>query len=368
MNLHLMLDEKVISRTILYFEEVIPNNNKYIILQSKEGIPHNHVFIEKENVTFEKYGTRRFWEVVGEIKQYRQIICHNLTDPMVDFLLKSNATCPIIWIIWGIELYNLLLTKRGYILYANPNDIGKIKTIKSRIAMKLLFFDEMRKYKRRLKAIEKISYVCCTDGDMKSLLYFYPEFSHLKKMNFFYYPIDDILGDLLISNKELGNNIIVGNSAQFTNNHRYVFELLSNISIGNRKVIVPLSYGEAPQYVIKCGKILGDLFCPITTFMPLNQYNELMISARTYIYGNFRQEAVGNILVALFLGATVFLDKRNPLFEDFSLQGYVVFSLDKIKNMIDYRLTKEEIDRNRKLIKESYSREKLLLYIKEYFG
>ena len=38
-----------------------------------------------------------------------------------------------------------------------------------------------------------------------------------------------------------------------------------------------------------------------------------LLSADVFIYGNWRQEAVGNILIALFIGGKVFLDEKNPL-------------------------------------------------------
>ena len=36
-------------------------------------------------------------------------------------------------------------------------------------------------------------------------------------------------------------------------------------------------------------------------FLPLKEYNNLMLSFGIAIYGNFRPEAVGNILISIYL-------------------------------------------------------------------
>jgi hypothetical protein len=230
-----------------------------------------------------------------------------------------------------------------------------------------LYLKKKYDLRRRVQAIKKIEYVGILQCDLFQLKKFFPEFSHLKQKRFFYYPIDDILGNLYFDGF-LGCNIIVGNSASYTNNHRYVFEKLHNCDLGSRKVIVPLSYGFGKELVIKAGEIIKDHFYPILDFLPLDEYNYLLTSASTFIYGHFRQEAFGNILVAFYLGGVVFLDKRNPLFLECITSGYVLFSLDQLPSKINYRLSDLEKKTNQELVLKNYNRELLLSYIKKSFG
>ena len=69
------------------------------------------------------------------------------------------------------------------------------------------------------------------------------------------------------------------------------------------------------NYISKVGEqYFGRKFNAIRDFMPLEEYNKFLLSADVFIYGNWRQEAVGNILIALFIGGKVFLDEKNPLY------------------------------------------------------
>ena len=99
--------------------------------------------------------------------------------------------------------------------------------------------------------------------------------------------------------------------------------------------------------------------------MPLEKYNCLLESASAFIYNNYRQEAVGNILVALFLGGRVYLNKKNPLLTFYKSLGLSIFEIDEFdsKNTIT-PLSDEEREKNRKILMELYSRDRLLSLIK----
>lgn len=365
MILHLAYDEKVISRTIDYFEEALPGQNTFIILSKKK----NGQYVKTDNpfVYFSKYNTKHFWHIVGDISQYHHIIYHFLWPEMVDFTLKTTPKCSITWMVWGADLYKYLLEPKGFQLYAYPEDIANTRSLLQKLRTPFSQLKAKYNLHRRIKAIKKITHVGILDTDLKLLKKYYPEFSHLKQKQFFYYPIDDILKNVSLQG-ELGHNIIVGNSASYTNNHRYVFEKLLNSDLGSRQVIVPLSYGAGKDYVINLGKILGERFHPITDFLPLEEYNKLLTSADTFIYGSFRQEAFGNILVALYLGGTVFLEERNPLYSECRNSGYIIFSMDQLSSKINYRLSEEEKQINRQLIHKNFNAELLLSYIKLSFG
>ncbi len=369
MILHLCHDEKVISRTINYFEEVFPNGNKFIILLQKIGKDPEYVKIDKPNVFFEKYNSNSFWNIIGDISQYDHIIFHCLWPEFYRFTLSIPKGCPITWIVWGTDLYNDLLIKRGYQLYANPKEV-KLFQEGSRSIFNF-FYDVLKGWVKqviRIKALKRIQNICASEGDFQLLCRFYPEVRPFSLKKFFYYPVDEIISGSLKELCCVGDNIIVGNSASYTNNHRYVFEILEQVDLAGRKVIVPLSYGKGRELALEAGKILKDHFVPILDFMQIDEYNKLLSGARTFIYGSFRQEAIGNILVALYLGGAVFLDERNPLLYDLRKIGYSVFSISQLPPMIHYNLSDMEKRKNRDLVIKLNSRELMLSYIKESFG
>lgn len=366
-NLHLMYDEKVITRTIHYFDLALPGCNKYIVLVKNKDLPTKHVKVKASNVYYVVYDSRAFWEIVGNAEQYKNIIYHFLGNQMVDFTIKLHNTDNLVWIVWGADFYNLLLKFRGYELYSDPS-IVKQKTFSGLFSyykkLKALYH-----FKRREKAIMKIPYICIGEKTYDELLEYYPQLKHVKRRDFFYYPVDDMVSQDLMNNVSLGNNIFVGNSASYTNNHFNVFRKLEKYNLGDRKVYVPLSYGSAKDIILKEGyKLLKEKFHPITEFLSLEEYNKLMLSAGIFIYGNYRSEAFGNIVVALYIGAVVVLDSRNALYKELKDKGFTLFSLENLDTIIDYHLTKEERNNNRNLINKLYSKERLIEVIKDSFG
>jgi hypothetical protein len=131
-----------------------------------------------------------------------------------------------------------------------------------------------------------------------------------------------------------GQNILVGNSATKENNHLEAFEMLSQFDLGDRKVIVPLSYGD-PKYrdaIISYGKnLLGKNFHPLIEFTTLDKYNSIIVSCSIVIMNHKRQQALGNVGTMLYKGAKVFFDKETVVFRFFKNRGAHVFLTEQIK-------------------------------------
>ena len=373
MNLHIMPDEKVISRTIQYFEESLPFQNRYVVITHNDSKKAKFVSECKDNTFIVKYGSSSFWKAVGDLSSYKNIIVHSLNGYAVDFI--NNIKHPnITWIAWGADLYNFFLEPKGYNLYYNKREINNLRFSQippyKRLFYGLVINLRCRKYQKTLKSISNI---CAAKSDAQLLLNYYPQIIKKNFWDFYYYPLNDVISPEVLEFRDakLGNNIIVGNSASFTGNHEEVFLQLSTISLRERKVFVPLSYGNASvvQYICRKGKqLLNESFTPIMNFMPLDDYNSFLRGACTYIYGSYRQEAFGNIVVALYLGGSVFLHERNPLLQDFRNMGCVLFSTKELKEKIDYRLSLKEVETNRKLLMSAFSKERLFYLIKSNFG
>ena len=189
--------------------------------------------------------------------------------------------------------------------------------------------------------------------------------------DFFYYPIDDILGEDLINTTSIGRSVIIGNSSSPTGNHLSVISYLRNFSLGDKDIIVPLSYGNKSYAALVEQEgmyAFGENFKVVKNFLLLDDYNQLLLSANIFIYGNWRQEAVGNILIALYLGGKVFLDKRNPLLNFYKSLGLTLFDIEELSDEhLNSKLSSETINDNRKILKQFYSKERLISLIRENF-
>lgn len=366
-----MLDEKVISRTIDYFEKALPGQNVFIITLSKGQKATQYVKKEGNNIRIAEYGSETFWNAVGNYKEYSNIIIHMMSYSAARFINRIQHKS-IIWIEWGADLYTGLLAPKGYKLFYNENELRKLlqadKSFLKQVKDKI---ERQNAYRCMLKAIKKVRFICAPQGDYDLLKEYYPDLSEIERKEFFYYPLDDILPSALQEKTSLGNDIIVGNSASLYGNHKEIFMQLSAIDIEGRIIKVPLCYGASSiiKYVIKQGEqLLGDSFVPILEFMPLKEYNKFLCGARTFIYGNYRQEATGNIVVALYLGGTVFLHPSNILLKEFRNMGCICFSTEELFEMVDYQLNEQEIRNNREIIRNYYNLQHLYCIIKKEFG
>jgi hypothetical protein len=190
---------------------------------------------------------------------------------------------------------------------------------------------------------------------------------------YFYYPIDSILGDKLINSNISGNKIIIGNSCSYTNNHVYVYDLIKNFSLKEKEIVSPLNYGGDIRYqqkVINYGrKCFGNKFHAITEFLPLCEYNQLLSEGTVFISGCWRAEAMGNVVIALYLGSKVFLSNRSPMYNFFKRQGVYLYELETIsENSIHTSLTITQVNHNKEILIHLFNEKKLHSLTKTIFG
>lgn len=370
--LHFFVDEKVVNRAIYNFDSVFPGGCRYVVVTPSEDYTPKHVKAEHPDLTLAPYNSPRFIEAVGDVSQYQYILIHLLTWQMVDFVLNHphSGYC---WGVWGSDLYNEFVEYMGYNCYYDKEEalrfMGKMKLKHRLLLYPYLRFKHELMAKRKRKAIKRISFVSAIPGDRDLLIKYCPEVSCMGMKRGGYYPVDAIVDKKLLETP-LGTNIVLGHSAYAAGNHVEIFRQLASIPLGDRKVIVPLSYGDVAPYILYQGKeIIGDHFCPLTEFIPLDDYNELMHSASTYIFNSYRQAAVGNIIPALYMGATVFMNERSPLVTYFRNDlGCVFFLTSELAERIDYRLTETEIKQNREAILKRYSEQAIFHAIRESYG
>jgi hypothetical protein len=157
----------------------------------------------------------------------------------------------------------------------------------------------------------------------------------------------------------LGTNILLGNSADPSNNHIEVFNKLTNYKDSDIKVYTPLSYGNKKyaQNIINQGKkLLGDKFVPITDFMPKEEYLTLLAKIDIAVFNHNRQQAMGNIITLLGLGKTVYLKQDISSAILLKNHGIKTFDLQMFKlEVADSKIIKTNIDK----VKDYFSADNL---------
>ena len=367
MILHLLTDEKVCPRVIRLFEECNAHDNIFVVFKSKK---EEWKFISKaENVL-----SCHSQEVKCiDWNRIDKVIVHYLDLAKIKFVLVHPLKGKtVIWMMWGADIYNDYLHRLGFPLYSPENScqqIGRSNHLPLKY-LRMLKFSVLSPYYfclRKWFMENRVNYVVACDVEME-LVKKYVRFKRLKSnLQFSYYSIEDVLGNLKSCRAD-GNKIIIGNSCSFSDNHEYVLERIKHLDLSSYEIVVPLNYGVNVEYksiVSFKYRATLDNVTILDKFLPLDEYNRLMIQTCMYIYGNFRQEAWGNILIGLYLGGKVYLPKQNPLWEQCVQYGFTVNVLEDIQSTFKNKLSDNDKERNRMTALSLFSAEKNREYIQK---
>lgn len=365
--LHLFDDEKVVNRTIESFEKVFPGRNVYCCFvdgQPQKVSRHEHLY----------WVGNASLEVKADLSDVAVVVIHLLSYKKCLFVEKHvKPGVPVYWLMWGADYYNMLLGYRGFRMFYQSRFLGFRYDVK-KLLYKLGYKNHSQKvYEQFIQ--HRVTH-CVTNKFDFALCKQYGGILFDRKINvrtFFYYPIDKILGKELMQKEVCGNVILIGNSSSVTNNHCYAFEYLKKMNLDGRVIVTPLNYGantRYKEYVIKKGKeYFRDKYRPLLEFLPLDEYNRLLLKAEICIFPHWRQEGNGNIIIALYLGAKVFMSNRSSLFSYYKDMGLVLYELEKIDSeQLRTPLDSSVRKRNREILIERYHLDAQLTNIRKIWG
>lgn len=369
--IHIATDEKFINSAYSQFKQINDVENIFYILVDDVNDKLNHVIIQ-EGICLISNDVQTLRNLGKNINKSDLICSHGMSYNNSIVVNSLPKTIKLLWILYGTEIYNnsFLFNKKivtGTITYKtffNGNTIDKLqKKFKSvfRGFKYRINHNTLVPHKEVLIAMQRAEYCGILYKEefnlVKSKLH-----TDIKHFKFTYYPIEKMLEDINVNVNE--SNILLGNSASFTNNHLEVFEKIKNLDLKDSKIITPLSYGNRAyaENIIQHGtNSLGKNFEPLTDFMPLHEYNTYIQSCGIVIMNHYRQQAVGNVLTMLWMGAKVYLDDRNTLYHYLKRIGVHVFEIktdliSENENALKL-LTKEEQSHNRACLEKEISQE-----------
>lgn len=380
-------------RTVLHILQDAPITDQ--IIENFNKADHDHVFlISWDGETEIKY-TKSTNENIHVFNYYKAdinefivkhsivgVILHGLFHPSITIASKINAELKIGWFVWGADMYHL--PKIATRLYA-----GKTQKIFLQTNLKLAISRSILQYNSLAIFIYKYL--------LKKKHPFSDQFAVIKKSDFFitymkedynffsrYYSNElefihanfNTIDQYLAGNNDLrinddACNILIGNSNTFENNHIDVVNKLSKYKdfLDNTRFYFPLSYGGDSQYkekVIAFSKnVFGQSVVPLLGFIERNEYLKILQSCSAAIFYTFRQQAMGNIIALLFMGARIYLSVKNPAFDYLKRIGVVVYSLET--DFVKYgnsRLDLQTANHNRKLLNELFSENSVIKELK----
>lgn len=315
-----------------------------------------------------------------EEKSYNAIILHSLSALAPRLIVKIPQSINVVWIAWGYDIYQPIYGHNSLIPIKR---IFHRKTQYYRFRELLSWFrNNLNKYKIRLREINIEDAINRFDYFSGIIPEEYQLIKNNKKNIFFkakacYFSYADVTQPIKEDNIQQqfskGTNILIGNSADETNNHMDIIQLLSNYNLKDKKVICPLSYAGTTKYVnavVSYGKNrLGDSFTPIKNFMKYDQYLGLLSTAGYSIYYLERQQALGNIVLSIWNGNMVFLSESSVMYPFFKNRGYYIYTIQYDLWRIEKGevLTDDQKKKNRDLLLDFCSLEATVKRDEEFF-
>lgn len=297
---------------------------------------------------------------VENLNDFDLIVIHYLRIEDCAYLATHNVQKPMVWFCWGADIFDQGKFKKKFLLQKTLNLKRKMYFREGfKEGLEELIFDIFpfaKDYSKisqtKLKALEKIDYmVPVMPGDYALIQENYnlkPALHHLNYVS----PLVESESFEGIS----GNNILLGNSSTFTNNHLEAIDQLKQLDLGDRKVIIPLSYGNQnlAEYIKKYAykKLGNERVVILKDFIPFSEYNQILNSCEILIMNHMRQQAVGNIVQGLLNGAHIYLREESTVYQYLREYEFKVSSFNDVEKVEG--LKEKEILFNRAKAKEVF--------------
>ncbi|MFS6538275.1 TDP-N-acetylfucosamine:lipid II N-acetylfucosaminyltransferase [Idiomarina loihiensis] len=366
--LHLGTDEKFIDYAVDIFESVYPNSNDVIIFSKQKKL--NFVKSKVSRIFLINLFNRFRPKISKDIYQeYDLVVFHSFADILYPEVFNIALGTPSIWLGWGYDYYGiigneseLLLSETNQLCKSNVKQI--IRSGLGRLLTRSLRLAGVAKAKT--DAINKLTLFSPVLPNEYGLVKDSHLWKRFPKQAFWNYgTLEDHFIKGFENSSVDGNDILLGNSASATCNHKETLQLLNGFRLtSNRLIITPLSYGSnvyGKKISAIGNKLFGKNFLPLFKFMPVQDYVKIIKQCGYVIMNHRRQQAVGNIIIMLYLGAHVFLREENPTYHFLKNLGVKVSSVQQLEDnhdLLNTPLTAQQQLRNKQIVTEYWSREK----------
>lgn len=346
MILHLVSDHVVTNTCLRVFREELPEQNIVLVFKLFNHQVDGGIVITDENSS----------EVAQNIdfSQVTHVIVSFLSRRKIHFIRKYvPENIPIIWWIYGADLYEKFLSIRGFVISYSDKDKYRYLGMLSfpfvkiaRIIANIYFRYIQDKY-----IIKRLTgFVPCIKPEYDLLR------QYVKGRKIDLIQIHPYGASFKFDGRYAeGKDIAIGHSASISVNHLYALKYLKKLNLGNSDIFITLSYSKTvPGYVKdvkrKYEKEYGDKVHFIETMMPKDEYWQSQFRYKAMILPSWRQEALDNIYTCLQIGIKLILSERSIVFQYLKEYGFIVFALEKIdQECLDKPLSLEEKKHNQQL-------------------
>lgn len=304
--------------------------------------------------------------VFQNAKNYTAVCLHWLTFGSLKIGERIRHQTIVIPFLWGTEIYsNFSVLKKSLYLPRTRAFMRAKFSMPRRIWMYLRTWCHEARYRRFLNSVPAIVPVCPEEGE-KYEMHLRIRAPRLRHAYIVSMP-DQEMEKGGVHEDVSDGSVMIGNSAAMTGNHLDLLVALSKVRDFTGCVYCPLSYAGGETYlaaVCKLGKnLFGERFIPLLAFLPLKEYQSIFTRCTYILMGHKRQQAGGNIRLALRSGKTVFLFQENTFYWEYRRLGVHIRDLENFMErpaLEEYRLSVQEKRQNERILREEFATERLV--------
>lgn len=307
LNLHICNGDKFTSQFVeLMNSERIKGNHLYFIAEREVKYP----IPDAVNVIYLKDFQNRLnglIHLMWLMNKSSSIIIHGLFGKIIYILFSQPwllKKCR--WVIWGGDLYIHLKPKGNLI-------------------------EKFEEFARKF-VIARLGYIqYWIKGDYEFAKAWYG--TRAKFVECLMYPSNTFTPMYFPRTKKDRLTILVGNSADPSNNHIEVFTKLKEIDDGSMLIICPLSYGDmkyADTITVYGKELFAERFLSLRDYMSLDEYRKILFDIDIAIFAHKRQQALGNTISLLGYGKKVYMRDDVTPWQTFHGMGLTIFPLHSL--------------------------------------
>lgn len=358
-----MPDDKFLDYYILMSEKFIDNKSSYIVFSDND--PLRFIKTKHPNLIVLSRTEANFKKVIENLKNVKFIIFHSFQNSLYEFIYQIPKGIKKVWVFWGYDGYralpkNSFLRTRSSLASYKKSVLGYAK-----FCFSLLAGSVVTKSNRRARNIIRQMDYCATwtDADYELARTYNSQIKHIP----FSYYTNELMGtDSLGKGKIDTNRLLLGNSGSPNNNHVEALHYLHKIKFKG-EIICSLSYAGTETYInniCKLGeKLFGHNFVALRTFMPLNEYHDIIDSCGIVWMNHKRQQAAGNLLVSFIGQKIIVVDGINPLKTTFRKWGLTFFDKTILTNLNSISL--DSLSKNREIVNQKMTMNQNELFFNE---
>lgn len=360
--IHLCVDDKFLGK---YF---IPNLKKFDDLYR-----HRFLILKNKEVLFpiEEADAKVTYITKGDLDEaFRnnfnqlKVIIHCYVDEMREAILRLPKNVEVICIVYGFEYYskmsNLDIFQPESKRFVKSNNVDLSgKSFRYKLAYRRMAAKQKKRLKQSFKRIDVIAHYLPGEFQL------FKKFLKLKAQ-YLEFNLGTVLQVLEIDvsgNLVEGNNVLLGNSGNATNNHLdLLMKVDESVRLEGGKVYCPLSYSctseDYVNAVINLGKEkFGDSFVPMLDFMTSTEFNKILSSCNKVILNQYRSQGGASIWSALYRGSALYLAEQNPFYSFLKVRGAHIFKIVNGKVNLTESLTTEQKNKNKEVLMDYFSEE-----------